>query len=103
MSYGESVCVFCGHTVRSHVDERTHGIKKLSDDEKVGRVCDSCVEEKLDELPAGEDCVDCAVTAEYAHVPLTVKRTAEGEAPYIVRDGDLTPVLCSEHFRELTG
>ncbi|MFB6092182.1 MAG: hypothetical protein ABEK02_04130 [Haloquadratum sp.] len=102
MSYGEPVCIFCGHAVESHVDERLHGVERLSEDEIVGRACDDCVEDVLDGLPAGDDCVECGSTAEYAHVPLVFTRTAEGEVPSIVRDGSPTPVLCAEHFGELT-
>lgn len=103
MSYGEPVCVFCGDAARSRVDERTHGMKRLSDGERVGRVCGECVEDVLDGLPVGGDCVVCGKPAGYAHVPLVEERSAEGEVPYLVRDGSPTPVLCADHYEDQTG
>lgn len=85
------------------MDEGAHGTKRLSDGEEVGRVCGERVEDVLDGLPVGEDCVVCGRSAAYAHVPLVEERSAEGAVPYLVRDGDPTPIRCAERFGELTG
>lgn len=101
MSYGEPVCVFCGDAVETRVGGDVNGLKQESTSETLGRVCEVCIDDVLGGVPEGPSCVHCDADAEYVHVPLTLKRTAEGKVPYLTRDGTVTPVLCADHVGDL--
>lgn len=118
MAFTDETCTFCGRPAHLHAGGEGHGLVALSDDEAVGRVCETCAEEKLDGVPdtversstsnqkSGisddtEECVVCGAAADYAHVGLTVERTAEGNVPIVEREGEETPILCETHFKGL--
>jgi hypothetical protein len=101
MAFTDETCTFCGRPTHFTVGGEGHGLVALSDDEAVGRVCETCAEEKLDGIPDVTECVVCGAAADYAHVGVTVERTAEGDVPIVEREGAETPVLCETHFEEL--
>ena len=101
LAFTDETCTFCGRPAHLHAGGEGHGLVALSDDEAVGRVCETCAEEKLGGVPADtEECVVCGAAADYAHVGLTVERTAEGDVPIVEREGGETPVLCETHLEE---
>lgn len=100
MAFTDETCIFCGRPAHVHAGGEGHGLVTLPDDEPVGRVCETCAEEKLDGIPDVEECVACGADADYAHVGLTVERTAEGDVPIVERTGEETPILCETHFEE---
>jgi hypothetical protein len=101
MAFTDETCTFCGRSAHLNVGGEGHGLVALSNDEAVGRVCETCAEEKLDKISdTAEECVVCGATANYAHVGLTVERTAEADVPIVECAGEETPVLCETHFEE---